>query len=172
MPEVTQLIVWEALIFLFALFGIVVIQILTGAINARGLLEGTTSGGTRFKSTGRVQLLIATIVTAVQYLSQVVDNSQKFPDIPQNWLLLFGSSQVIYLVVIANIKILQAKGSYDHLPVLPDVPNGVLALLGISASSYAVSKAIQHGAGKSGNGGGGAEARAGGAPGGRPPEGD
>ncbi len=62
--------------------------------------------------------------------------------------------------------------SYDHLPVLPDVPNGVLALLGISASSYAVSKAIQHGAGKSGNGGGGAEARAGGAPGGRPPEGD
>ena len=45
MPEVTQLIVWEALIFLFALFGIVVIQILTGAINARGLLEGTTSGG-------------------------------------------------------------------------------------------------------------------------------
>jgi len=97
MPKVTQLIVWEALIFLFALFGIVVIQILTGAINARGLLEGTTSGGTRFKSTGRVQLLIATIVTAVQYLSQVVDNSQKFPDIPQNWLLLFGSSQVIYL---------------------------------------------------------------------------
>jgi len=76
MPEVTQLIVWEALIFLFALFGIVVIQILTGAINARGLLEGTTSGGTRFKSTGRVQLLIATIVTAVQYLSQVVDNSK------------------------------------------------------------------------------------------------
>src|SRR6266699_2982020 len=72
---------------------------------------------------------------------------------------------IFIFVIIANIKILQAKGSYDHLPVLPDVPNGVLALLGISASSYAVSKAIQHGAGKSGNGGGGAEARAGGAPG-------
>jgi hypothetical protein len=42
MPDVTELIVWEVLIFLFALFGIVVIQILTGTINARGLLEGTT----------------------------------------------------------------------------------------------------------------------------------
>jgi hypothetical protein len=97
MPDVTELIVWEVLIFLFALFGIVVIEILTGKINARGLLEGTTPDGTRFASAGRVQLLIATIVTAVQYLSQVVDNSQKFPDIPQNWLLLFGGSQVIYL---------------------------------------------------------------------------
>src|SRR5207247_10148210 len=96
MPEVTQLIVWEALIFLFALFGIVVIQILTGAINARALLEGTTSGGTRFKSTGRVPLLIATIVTAGQYPSQVVGNCQRFRDIPKNWLLLLGSSQVIY----------------------------------------------------------------------------
>src|SRR5213080_3742593 len=75
--EVTQLIAWEALIFLFALFGIVVIQILTGAINARGLLEGTTSGGTRFKSTGRVQLLIATIVTAVQGAERPVADPPK-----------------------------------------------------------------------------------------------
>ena len=97
MPDVTQLITWEVLIFLFALFGIVVIQILTGAINARGLLEGTTSDGSRFVSTGRVQLLIVTGIAAVQFLSQVLDNPQKFPDIPQNWLLLFGGSHVIYL---------------------------------------------------------------------------
>src|SRR5438105_2460467 len=66
-------------------------------------------------------------------------------------IFIFVIALSFFLVVIANIKILQAKGSYDHLPVLPDVPNGVPALLGISASSYAVSKAIQHGAGKSGN---------------------
>jgi len=97
MPEVTQLIAWEALIFLFALFGIVVIRILTGAINARGLLEGTTSDGSRFVSAGRVQLLIATGVAAVQYLSQVWDHPQVFPDIPSSWLLLLGGSHVIYL---------------------------------------------------------------------------
>ena len=87
-------------------------------------------------------------------------------------IFIFVIALSFFLVVIANIKILQAKGSYDHLPVLPDVPNGVLALLGISASSYAVSKAIQHGAGKSGNGGGGADVCTGGGPGDRPPGGD
>ncbi|HEV2729612.1 MAG TPA: hypothetical protein VGV15_06235 [Terriglobales bacterium] len=97
MPDITELIAWEVVIFLLALFGIVVIRILTGAINAQGLLEGTTSSGARFASAGQVQLLIATIVTVVQYLSQVIDNPQEFPDIPQNWLLLFGGSHVIYL---------------------------------------------------------------------------
>ena len=89
-------------------------------------------------------------------------------------IFIFVIAFSFFLVVISNIKIVQrqTKVDYNNLPELPDVPRGVLELLGISASSYAVSKAIQHGAGKSGNGGGGAEARAGGAPGGRPPEGD
>ena len=89
-------------------------------------------------------------------------------------IFIFVIAFSFFLVVISNIKIVQrqTKVDYNNLPELPDVPRGVLELLGISASSYAVSKAIQHGAGKSGNGDGGAEARAGGAPGGRPPEGD
>ncbi len=38
-------------------------------------------------------------------------------------IFIFVIALSFFLVVIANIKILQAKGSYDHLPVLPDVPN-------------------------------------------------
>jgi hypothetical protein len=56
-----------------------------------------------------------------------------------------------FLVVISNIKILQARGGASGAADLPDVPNGVLGLLGISASSYAVSKAIQHGTGTGGS---------------------
>ena len=55
-----------------------------------------------------------------------------------------------FLVVISNIKIVQASPTAGG-PSLPDVPNGVLLLLGISTSSYAVSKAIQHGAGTGGD---------------------
>lgn len=51
------------------------------------------------------------------------------------------------LVVVSNIWIFQGRASASGVADLPDVPNGVLGLLGISASSYVVSKAIQHGTG-------------------------
>jgi hypothetical protein len=54
-----------------------------------------------------------------------------------------------FLVVISNIKVAQAQPRVGA-PVLPDVPSGVLLLVGISTSSYAVGKAIQHGAGTDG----------------------
>ncbi len=58
-----------------------------------------------------------------------------------------------FLVVISNVKIRQSGDKSGNPAGLPEVPRGVLALLGISASSYAVGKAIQHGAG-TGDGGG------------------
>lgn len=61
-------------------------------------------------------------------------------------IFIFVIALSFFLVVISNIKIVQARPG-DHMPVLPEVPNGVLALLGISSSSYAVGKAIQNGAG-------------------------
>lgn len=56
----------------------------------------------------------------------------------------------LFLIVVANAKLLQtneniARKPSPTLPQFPDVPGGVLALLGISASSYTVSKAIQAG---------------------------
>ncbi len=89
-------------------------------------------------------------------------------------VFIFVIALSFFLVVIANIKILQANPRVDHLPLLPDVPSGVLGLLGISASSYAVSKAIQHGSGSGSNGGGngGGGAPGGGGAGGRAAGGD
>jgi hypothetical protein len=66
-------------------------------------------------------------------------------------IFIFVISVSFFLVVISNIKILQARPGDRDLPGLPEVPSGVLALLGISASSYAVGKAIQHGAGTGGS---------------------
>ncbi len=97
MPDLTQVIVWEGEAFLLAVFGVVALRILTGGIRTRGLIEGTTAAGSRFVSASRVQLLIATLVAAGQYLTQVVEHPQKFPEISQNWLLLLGGSQVLYL---------------------------------------------------------------------------
>jgi hypothetical protein len=97
MPGMTELIAWLGLAFLFALFGIVVIRVVTAGLRTRGLIAGTTAAGLQFVSASRVQLLIVSLVTAAQYLSQVWASPQRFPEIPQNWLLLFGGSQVLYL---------------------------------------------------------------------------
>jgi hypothetical protein len=69
-------------------------------------------------------------------------------------IFVFVIALSFFLVVISNIKIIQARPGERGLPGLPEVPNGVLALLGISASSYAVGKAIQNGAGTGADDGG------------------
>lgn len=50
-----------------------------------------------------------------------------------------------FLIVVSNAKTVETATNPAHPsgPVLPEVPGGVLGLLGISASSYTVSKAIQ-----------------------------
>jgi hypothetical protein len=62
-------------------------------------------------------------------------------------VFVFVIALSFFLVVISNIKVIQAKPEGKFPANLPDVPQGVLVLLGISASGYAVGKAIQHGAG-------------------------
>jgi hypothetical protein len=107
---------------LVAIIGFVVAwKIATGAIDISTLLteKDNAPGSVGSASMGRFQLLIFIFVIALSF----------------------------FLVVISNIKIIQARPGDRNLPGLPDVPRGVLALLGISASSYAVGKAIQHGAG-------------------------
>src|ERR1700731_1959935 len=106
---------------LVAVIGFVVVwKIATGKMDISTLLcEKDATGVTTCRaSMARFQLLIFIFVIALSF----------------------------FLVVISNIKIIQAKPG-DRRSELPDVPNGVLAMLGISASSYAVGKAIQHGAG-------------------------
>jgi hypothetical protein len=97
MPGITELIEWEGMAFLFALLGIVALRVLTGGLNTRGLIAGTTASGLQFVSASRVQLLIVTLSAAVQYVVKVWQSPGTFPDIPQSWLLFFGGSQVLYL---------------------------------------------------------------------------
>ena len=77
-------------------------------------------------STSRFQLVIFTFVVALSF----------------------------FLVVVSNVKLRQSGGVVTDTGI-PDVPGGVLALLGISASSYLVSRGIS----KSGNGGDGLQVK-------------
>jgi hypothetical protein len=111
---------------LIAIIGFVVAwKIATGSIDLSQLLTEKDASGQTSASMGRFQLLIFIFVISLSF----------------------------FLVVISNIKIVQANPGGHSLPGLPEVPNGVLGLLGISASSYAVGKAIQHGAGTGDDGG-------------------
>jgi hypothetical protein len=56
-------------------------------------------------------------------------------------IFIFVVALSFFLVVVSNVKIRQYGGG-SSTEGLPDVPGGVLALLGISASSYLVSRGI------------------------------
>jgi hypothetical protein len=105
---------------LIAIIGLsVALKIATGSIDISKILTEKDAAGESAASMARFQLLIFIFVIALSF----------------------------FLVVISNIKIAQANPGERGLPGLPEVPQGVLVLLGISASSYAVGKAIQHGTG-------------------------
>ncbi len=98
-----QTLVAGGLVVLIFLFGaIILIKMMTGAIDLNLLLSESGGGA----SMSRFQLLIFTFVIALSFFLLVI-NSAKFPEIP----------------------------------------GGVLTLLGISATTYGVSKGIQASAG-------------------------
>ena len=104
---------------LVAVIGAVVVwKIFFNKIDLSTLLSEKDASGERSASMARFQLLIFVFVIALSF----------------------------FLIVVSNVKIIQANPQ-GQLPNLPDVPQGVLVLLGISASGYAVGKAIQHGSG-------------------------
>jgi hypothetical protein len=57
-------------------------------------------------------------------------------------VFIFVVALSFFLVVVSNVKLRQNAANLTDLTGLPDVPGGVLALLGISASSYLVSRGI------------------------------
>lgn len=95
MPGIMELITWEGFAFLLVLFGVVVVQLLTGQINLSGLL--IKKEGDRSFSPERVQLLLATLAAASQYLSQVLNDPTQLPEVPNSWLALYGGSHALYL---------------------------------------------------------------------------
>lgn len=62
----------------------------------------------------------------------------------QLFVFTFVIALSFFLIVVSHAKMAQGTDNPSHTAAeFPDVPGGVLALLGISASSYTVSKAIQ-----------------------------
>ena len=97
MMNMLRITVWEGYILLFSLVGIIALRLWTGRIRTQGLLEGRTRSGSRFLSASRVQLLVVTLATSIQYLHQLWQNPHSLPDVPRNWLVAFGASHVLYL---------------------------------------------------------------------------
>jgi hypothetical protein len=89
---------WEVILFVGGLAAIVGYKLLTGGINTRYLLYGTRPDGTRYFSPERVQLLVATLAIAAQYLLAASHtDSHSLPTLPGGTLQLLGLSNSVYL---------------------------------------------------------------------------
>ena len=87
---------WEVVLFVWALAATIVIKMLTGEINTRYLLHGLQRDGTRYFSPERVQMLMATIAVAMQYLVLAhTATSGEMPKLPDGSLQLLGLSQAV-----------------------------------------------------------------------------
>ena len=86
-----------AMFFLLAvLAGIVGYRLLTGKIITKGLLlDKQDKAGGKF-SPGRLQMLMATILVAIYFVTQVLQ-SEKLPELPREFLLALSGSHLLYL---------------------------------------------------------------------------
>ena len=89
---------WEILLFVYGLAAIVAIKLLTGQINSSYLLYGRRREGTLYFSPERVQMLVATIAIAMQYVALARHAEPGvMPDLPVASLQLLGLSHAVYL---------------------------------------------------------------------------
>ncbi len=99
MPTVLQLAAYGSLVVIAGFGAIVGWKLLNGDINTDGLLNSFDDRGRRSSSPGRLQLLLFTIVVAIQYLTSVWKNPSAgaLPAIPQSVLAALAGSQAVYL---------------------------------------------------------------------------
>jgi len=89
---------WEVTLFVGGLAITIFLKLLTGQINTTYLLYGTRNDGTKYFSPERVQLLVATLAIAFQYLLNATNAvSGKMPNLPNGSLELLGLSNAVYL---------------------------------------------------------------------------
>jgi hypothetical protein len=86
--------------WLFALLVIVVLQLLNGRINVRGLLAEKTAAGVRAVSGARVQLLLATVTAAGMYITDTLTTTTtgRLPEMQTPWLAALAASNGIHLL--------------------------------------------------------------------------
>jgi hypothetical protein len=95
--SLTRLASWAALLLLGGFFAVVFWNILTRRISLEGLFLGDRRDNNVYFSPGRVQLLIVTLISALYYLLQVVQNPTSFPSVPESWIAALAGSQTLYL---------------------------------------------------------------------------
>ena len=92
-----QILNFEARAFLLLLGGLVAYKLLTGGIRTRNLLG--RKAGTKGPSPERIQLLMATILLSLRYLSSLANAPpDALPPVSSQWLSVFGGSSAIYAV--------------------------------------------------------------------------
>jgi hypothetical protein len=94
MNTLSTVVRYEVFFVLTALAVIIAYRLLTRQINTNGLLRDKVGG--RAISPGRLQLLIVTLLIATYYVAQVFQ-TQKLPNMPQEYLLALGGSHIFYL---------------------------------------------------------------------------
>ncbi len=87
---------WET-IALITSFGIVTLWKLFQSASFAGLLR--SSNGTL--SPGRIQLLVLTVLTALQYLLTTIHDPSRLPTLSTGLLVALGGSQIVYLAAKA-----------------------------------------------------------------------
>jgi hypothetical protein len=88
---------YEIWIFLLGLVAVISYRLLTGRINMKSLLSDKSTR--RQFSPARLQLLLFTLGGALYYLILIIENKRqgRFPDIPNEFLLLMSGSHTFYL---------------------------------------------------------------------------
>ena len=102
MPNAAELATWEGIILLAGLCVVVFWKLFTGSISLDYLLYGDArglrgDGYSSFFSPGRAQMLMFTVVSAIYFLLQVIQDPTRFPDMPNALIVLLGGSHALYL---------------------------------------------------------------------------
>ena len=93
MQSVATLAFRSTLVLILGFFAVTFWKLLTRGIGLKGLLQ---DGKGNF-SPARAQMLMVTLVMAIQYLAQVMQKPTAFPEIPSFWLAALGTSHGVYL---------------------------------------------------------------------------
>jgi hypothetical protein len=99
MPGLATAVRWEMVILLGGLIAVVVSKLFTGGVMLSGLLKVKGGNDEGAFSPARLQMLMSTMLAAMYYLLQVINNrgSKSLPDIPATLVGILGGSHAIYL---------------------------------------------------------------------------
>jgi hypothetical protein len=100
---IQALVQWSARGFVWAVALIVLLRLITGGINGRGLLMDGDSGG---PSALRVQMLLSTVLAAVSYAIAIKHQAEpRLPDVDPRVLALVGATNGLIVVKRAALRL-------------------------------------------------------------------